>query len=184
MTKSLLYLTVIIAILFVSCNSDPAGTYSLKPFFSLKNYFESEVKKLEKERLELTKTVTNEQLSETVTIDKINWHDELHSFMEADINKPALYSSYVTDSMVNGNKSVIHYSAKDASPAIKDIIIKLQNSVPDTIIITRVMSNSYVESIETIHYFGNGCFEINVDNKPVIGKQILFTLKGEAHPAK
>ncbi|MBL0340655.1 MAG: hypothetical protein IPP71_06885 [Bacteroidetes bacterium] len=173
-------ITFLLVLLVASCKTDPSGTNKARPFFNFQAYFLNEVALLKKNNVVLTKTVINENSSETLVINEVDWLTELQSFIAVDINKPALLSAYRTDSLQNGTRTLIQYKAKDTSPQIRNIVIKQNLNIPDTIIITRIMSNTYVSSTEIMYYYGNGNFEINVENNPVAGKKIAFVLKGVA----
>lgn len=171
---------ILFAVILNSCNYDPSGSGMVHTFYDLKGYFNEEVVRLEKENKQLSKTILKDGKAESVRVNDVDWKTELLSFATADINKPALYSAYRTDSTFAGNQLTVHYSARDSAPLIRDIIIKFKNNRPDTITVTRVMSNAYVYSTEIMNYYGDGNFEITVDNKPVAGKKIAFVLKGVA----
>jgi hypothetical protein len=180
MKIKLLFVLFLFATFINSCTSDPTGNGMVHTFYNLKGYFKEEVERLEKENKELNKTILKDGNEESIRVKDVDWNTELLSFATADINKPALYSAYQTDSTISGNQLTVHYSARDSTPLIREITIKFKNNRPDTITITRVMSNSYVYSTEIMNYYGDGNFEINVDNKPVAGKKISFMLKGVA----
>ena len=178
MKLKLILPVLLTSIFLISCNTNPTVTVEIQPYFNLKGFFENESIRLQNENKILTKTIFKDNKEETMVVNTIDWKTELQSFIDIDINKPALLSAYKTDSVVRGARTEIHYAAKDSTPQIRDIVLKLTNHIPDTIIVTRIMSNSYVSSTEELHYFGNGNYEIVVDNTPVAGKKIAFRLIG------
>ena len=166
--------------LLISCGGPEKKAVNNSRFFNLNSYFKDQVAILEKANTPLTKTIVHNGKTETINEKNVNWKNELKPFLEIDITLPAHILSYSIDSLVEGNSTTLHYSAKDSTPLLRDIVIKLNNGQPDTIYIRKVISNSYVSSMETMSYFGNGNYELKVKNDPPIGKNIAFELKGVA----
>jgi hypothetical protein len=179
--KSKLFWSVITIVLFCySCKSDQKEIAVSSPLFDLSAYFSEQISLLEKSNSKLTKKLTKQGKTETALINDVDWKQELKPFTETDFNKPAVLISYKTNKVVNGNKSVIQYAAKDSISLIRELTIHLKNNIPDTIYIRKVISNSYVNSTEIMYYYGNGNYELQVNNIPRIGKEITFVLKGIA----
>lgn len=166
--------------LLTSCSPHEKKVKDNSRFFDLKTYFADQIALLEKENVPVSKTIVNNGKMETVHIQNVIWENELRAFMEIDITLPAHILSYSIDSMVSGNLTTYQYHARDSTPLIRDIIIKTNNGIPDTIYIRKVISNSYTYSEEIMRYFGNGNYELQVINEPQIGKKIAFELKGVA----
>ncbi|HMT29218.1 MAG TPA: hypothetical protein PKD91_08065 [Bacteroidia bacterium] len=178
MMKNKLVLSAIITAIFaISCQSNRKEIPEGSKLFNLTDYFSGQIKALEKSKTPLTKTILNKGKTETVRIENVDWKTELKPFTEIDLNKPAVYLSYKADSVVNGTKTIIHYAAKDSTPLLRDMMIHMDHHIPDSIIIRKVISNSYVSSDEILKYTGQGNFEIHVNNVPGIGKDIQFVLK-------
>ncbi len=164
----------------VSCGGPEKNAEGDSRFFNLNGYFTDQVALLEKANIPITKTIVHNGKTETITEQNVDWHNELKPFLEIDITLPAHILSYSIDSLVEGNFTTLHYTAKDSTPLLRNIVIKLNNGHPDSIYIRKVISNSYVSSMETMSYFGNGNYELKVHNDPQIGKNIAFELKGVA----
>lgn len=178
MKNYFLLLACSVLLLLASCQSKPADSGKTHSFFDLTGYFNDQLKQLENSNFTLQKTITKDGQTETVIVDSVNWKNELHSFIESNLDKPAYHISYNTDSVINGNSKTLFYSARDSTLLIKTIKIHLNQNVVDTIYINKVISNGYVKSGEDLYYYGNGNFEIRVSNTPRIGKNISFVLTG------
>ena len=166
--------------LVISCGNHEKTTLNKPRFFNLNAYFNDQIAQLEKTNTSITKTIAHNGKTEAVTEKNVDWKNELKPFLEIDITLPAHILSYNIDSLVHGSSTKIHYTAKDSTPLIREIKIILNNGNPDSIYIRKVISNSYVSSVQTMSYFGNGNYEIKVNNDPQIGKNISFELRGVA----
>lgn len=166
--------------LLISCGGPEKNPVNDSRFFNLNGYFNEQVAELEKLNTPITKTIMHNGKTETITEQNVDWNTELKPFLEIDITLPAHILSYSIDSLVEGNSTTLYYTAKDSTPLLRNIVIKLNNGNPDSIYIRKVISNSYVSSMETMSYFGNGNYELKVHNDPQIGKNIAFELKGVA----
>ncbi len=172
--------TFILLSLLISCGGSEKNAISDSRFFNLNGYFNEQVAELEKSNTPITKIIMHNGKTESINEINVDWNTELKPFLEIDITLPAHILSYSIDSLVEGNSTTLHYSAKDSTPLLRDIVIKLKSGQPDTIYIRKVISNSYVSSVETMSYYGNGNYELKVKNDPQIGKNIAFELKGVA----
>ncbi len=178
--KNLISVCFVFALFFISCNDTENTVVNETRFFDFNAYFYDQVDLLEKANTPITKTIVHNGKTETIKEPNVNWENELKPFLEIDITLPAHILSYNIDSLVDGRSTMLHYTAKDSTPLLREIKIMLNDGKPDTIYIRKVISNSYVSSVQTMSYFGNGNYELKVNNDPQIGKNISFELSGVA----
>jgi hypothetical protein len=83
-------------IVFAACGgkTDAAKNIDTTPFFDVKGFFNSEIKRLTEASIKIEKTVTVKGHSETKIIDKADFAQELALFVSSDINKPAWRDKY------------------------------------------------------------------------------------------
>ena len=83
-------------IFFTACGgkTDASKTVDTTPFFDVKGFFNSEIKRLTEGSLKIQKTVTVKGNTETKIIDKADFAQELALFVSSDINKPAWRDKY------------------------------------------------------------------------------------------
>lgn len=82
-----------------SCNQQPVTPARVQatslPYFNLSAFISGQVKQLRAARVSVEKTVITETGNpETKVLPQINWAQELETFTQADINKPALRAAY------------------------------------------------------------------------------------------
>lgn len=88
------YPVFLLSTLFVSSCSNPAQTNQPNVYYDVSGFVKEQIKALSAQKPLIGKTVAiNEKRNEQTTRD-INWSRELELFLQSDINKPALRSSY------------------------------------------------------------------------------------------
>jgi hypothetical protein len=81
---------------FSACGDKTDATKAVDktPFFDVKGFFQNEIKRLTEGGVKIEKTVTVRGQSETKTMDKADFAEELALFVASDINKPAWSDKY------------------------------------------------------------------------------------------
>ncbi len=82
-----------------SCNQPSATPAQVPaaalPYFNLNGFIADQIKQLQTAHVSVEKTVITESGSpETKVLPQVNWTQELETFTQADINKPALQAAY------------------------------------------------------------------------------------------
>jgi hypothetical protein len=86
---------ILFLLLAVGCKPDAKNDKGELKYFDLKKYFNEEAVRISKKYPTITKTVSYNGQEETKTIAIKHWEQELNSFIESDINKPAWKDSYI-----------------------------------------------------------------------------------------
>lgn len=151
MKKIVLALTAFV--FFASCGgkTDASKAVDKTPFFDVKGFFSSEIKRLTEGRTKIEKTVTIGGKSETRTIEKADFEKELALFIASDINKPAWRDKYRIEKTVG--RSLESFLAKDDDLKTKrlDIYRFPPNGVTQIKILNSDKS-SVTESQQSLNY--------------------------------
>lgn len=110
--------TVFIFVIFCSCGELSKTEQEKMPYFDLKGFVKMEAEKLDGSEAILTSRVQGVENRETKTLTKKQWLEAFDTFIQADINKPALYLSY--DTKVKNN-ILTHSLFEDADEKVKEI---------------------------------------------------------------
>ena len=88
------YSILLLSILFVSSCTDSAPQNQPNVYYDVSGFIKGQIARLSSQKPLVSKAVAiNEKRNQQATRD-INWSRELELFMQADLNKPALRSSY------------------------------------------------------------------------------------------
>lgn len=128
-------------------------------YFSLKNYFEEESKRLAKNYGGIEKTAQINSKTETKTIKIENWSQELDAFIQSDINKPAWKSSYSIER--DSSQNLLIYKSTDPKLTTKKITIK-KDSDDDVIavLIEKLTENNLYTTKENLEYYPDSLYII------------------------
>ena len=110
--------------LLVSCSTDTTAEGPVAdPFFSLEDFFNSEVQRLSELQPKVVKTLDIGGNTESHTDLVLDFSTELGAFVNSDINKPSWSDKYRVDSVFSdaGHLGELHYLAKDSSMYTRDI---------------------------------------------------------------
>ncbi len=170
----------ILCVFCCSCSSEnsqdihtPAVT-----FFDIPNYFKSEAERLSDEGRFLEKIVDSNGESESKIIKTVDWHNELRSFIDIDLNKPALQQAYTIDTVSEGQKSTLIYSAIDSLLEFKNITITFADNKLIRFTAVHSKKNFYYTSYETMTYEPIKGYVIQIENKIRTGEPILLRIEG------
>jgi hypothetical protein len=152
-------------------------------FHYLSLYFESEIQTLKKSQRSLTKNLFHNGKNETIRVASPDWEKELSPFTESVSSQPRQVQAFDTDSILTGPSKIVRYTALDVSATIKSLSVYFTGTTPDSVIIIKLVSNSYYASSDTLKYFGGGNYRIRAENQPGFGKKLGFLLEGITEPA-
>lgn len=171
MNKSLVFL----ALFITSCQSAVIKTNSPN-YPDLKGYFSKEIKRLEKERPEVQKSVHFNKKNETKTSAAIKWQEELDPFIVSDINKPAFKGLY-RFSMEDGEET---YTAIAKNLKTREIrILKSDNGAIKRITIQNFSDNNLFTSSEYLEYCPDSIYQIVKKQEVVILGSNHFMIVGK-----
>ena len=133
-------------------------------FFNLAEWVERRASELD--GVPLTKTVIINGLTETRTVEDVDWSDELAPFAQSNIDRPALWDAYRVDTMLPANgRQILVYSALDSSLFTKRIEVLFSDLAPPTdslyAITIRNSFDSYVADTEQQLIMSAGRYEVN-----------------------
>ncbi len=168
---------VCIFLLMTSCTIEENNTSG---FFDSKSYFSAIADSLNDTKSMLEKTMVSNGASETIIDSLPNWKNELLPFMELDITKPAMKSSYEVDSS-NGSPGVrIEYKAVDEYVSIRNMVVTKDSIGKVVSLYATVRSkNPYHSSADTLQFQNGVGYRISALSEPYIGSKIQFSLSGK-----
>lgn len=138
--------------------------------FDFGKHFEDEIKELSAAQAQLIKTLEKEGKTETLEVQHPDWKKELQSFLDLDLNKPALAGSYNVDTL-SLNPQHVRYTASDSTTVIRNADFY----GTDSIVVQKRISNMYYTSSEQLIYHANG-YMISAFIRPKAGKSLAFNL--------
>ncbi len=121
------YVFPLLAILYLSACSDATTQRTEKPvYFDVAGYVKSQIEALSKQNPGVAKRTSMGEKVEQQTTRTINWSRELELFAQADINKPALRTSYT---VVRPDSLTYQYVMKPSEKAltVRSLTIKLDS---------------------------------------------------------
>lgn len=157
-------------------NAAKEPSTNLQPYFSLEEYFNLEIDRLESDSSEIFKTVEINGSTESQSVRITNWKNEFAPFIEADINKSAWANSYSIDS-TSGSMT---YRSKE--PDLKTQLIQLQladNGSIKSITVENQVQNWIYTAREKLYYIPDSCYQIyKVQDIRIVGKN-EYRITGE-----
>lgn len=102
-------------ILFSSCENPSKQASFQKPYFDLTEFFNDQIKQLQKDSMIVVKTSAINTNTDEHTMPWADWKREFALFLASDINKSAFIGKYATDTIKNPDELLVRYSATDSS---------------------------------------------------------------------
>ena len=137
-------------------------------FQDIRGFFDKEVKRLEKQKTTVNKTVRRNGIFERQENISPVWNTELSLFSESDINKPAWRESY----SVHKDSTIISYTALDNKRRTRTIRIKSNKmgKLIELAVVNRT-SNYLYSSSEELLYIPDSLYRIiKMQNVILVGK--------------
>jgi hypothetical protein len=150
-------LALLLIVVLASCS----GTEQRSPdaaiqYFDVRGYFNKEAKRLSEKNPTINKTVLVNGTTENKPIKITDWHKELASFIDADINKRAWEGEFLAEKTGNG---MVYTSNNEKVPVKKLEIIKDKERITGVFIIIK-NSNYLYTSSDTLSYFPDSLYQI------------------------
>jgi hypothetical protein len=161
----------IFLLILASCNQAEEKPSKLV-YTDIKAFFESEAKRLTKNKTLVNKTIQQNRTSESKSEISINWQDEFILFIASDINKPAWKDSYkIIDDPLKTS-----YHSIDSGLRTKEIQInKDVNGKPTRFYIKNINKNNLYESTEILIYIPDSAYSIEKSQSVLLlGKNNLL----------
>lgn len=151
------FFMVFVVLLVTACTPDtPAAAPKInaKPYFDLKGYFEEQIKNLSASQPKVSKKVSLSGKLEELTPDTLDYAQELRSFADADINKPAWLDKYAIDSLkdATGSLQTLRYKALAEDLKIKLIEVNFNQNIPERIYIAKKLNTAVANSEQELVY--------------------------------
>lgn len=168
--------------LFINCGETLSTTNekSANTYFSLKDFFEKEITQLTDNEVNLHKTVSLDEQSETKDISNVDWQKELNLFAAADINKAAWKDKYDIDSVRQANILYVTYMAKDEDLRTQKVVLQFNNTTQavEKILIDKKVKNVVYEIEEELEYIVNKGYDIVAKQTVLVTGKEDFKVKG------
>jgi hypothetical protein len=146
-------LGILMLLIFAACGgkTDASKTVDATPFFDVKGFFQSEIKRLTEGSIKIEKTVTIGGKSETKIIEKADYAQELALFVASDINKPAWRDKYRVEKTAGRSLESFFATDDDLKTRRVDIFRFPPNGVTQIQILNNDKS-SITESQQSLDY--------------------------------
>lgn len=145
-------------------------------YFSLSEYFNEQIDRLQTDSTEVFKTVEVNGKTESKRMRIANWNNEFAPFIDADINKSAWVNSYAIDSTATS----LTYTSKE--PDLKTRLIQLQfaeNGHITSIIIENQVENWIYSARERLSYYPDSVYSIEKEQDIRIVGENRYKVRGE-----
>ncbi len=172
-------------IFLTACSKEPSpanNTSTEQVYFSLKDFFEGEIEKLQSQQIVLHKDAYLNEKVEKKALHEIDWTTEFHSFVNSDINKPAWKDSYRTDSLANKlGQMQINYTALNPDLRTQEIVVSFGKDAitPVLIRVVNQSQNPIYDSVERLQYEVGKSYSIENEQKIMWMEGDKFKIKGE-----
>ena len=166
---------VFLCFIFHSCSQPRENKIQVKTYFDLKSYFEKEADHLNKLNLKITKYVSVNDKIEHKAVKIADFHKELSSFIDADINKAAWQSEF----KVTREKHVTTYVSENEKIPVKKLEVRYQNNKVTSIFMVIKVDNILYHSTDSLTYKSNQYYEIKKTQQIKLLKEKKYTIKGK-----
>lgn len=177
-----IFLLLIFGISLTACQQSNADNKpNVQLFFSLKDYFNQEIKKLEQQAHRLEKTVTLNGQKEVKVFEHIDYHKEFAPFIDNDINRLAWADKYQADSLVeNGQLKAIQYQATDISLKTRQINIEFSPLGEVEIVSLQQENNSVLtQAAKKLSYVAQKQYSIHTQETNKTGDVMDIKIEGK-----
>lgn len=136
-------------------------TQAAGPFFDLEEFFAQEVAYLEKQSIQVQKTIRQNGKEEAHQLTIKDWSKELRFFSESDINKPSWRDQYSIDSIYSGNKLSLKYKSKDENLSTQALDIEIVSDTVQSIVVVKNINNQVYTAQQYLTYLPKKYYKIN-----------------------
>lgn len=169
MIKSGTYVFLLLVGLLYACqqeeNQPLENPTQIEKYFPLKDFVENQITELEGEKVRKSTRIKGEGEYIEMVLNAEEWRKELHVFIQADINKATLATSYDTEQDLH---STVHTLKTGEKYPIQEIKIDYQGK--------QVSRISFVSHHENLFYTSRSRGELLLD--PLTGKLDTYQVSG------
>lgn len=160
---------ILLGTLLAACNQSDNANNELERdyFYNLEDYFESEIKRLDRSEAPVTKVLSINGLSEEVPTDTLDFSKELSIFKKSDINRMAWIDKYEGDTTRTdaGEIKRIIYSAIRKDLRTRKIVIDFEEGAPTKIAIRNETDSPALTAKQMLIYQPDSGFSISQEQK-------------------
>ena len=173
-------------ILLLACSKEPSSTSNssntFNKYFSLKDFFESEIRNLQSKQIVLHKFATLNGEVEKKALSEIDWKTEFTPFINSDINKPAWKDSYRIDSSASELGLLkINYTAQNPDLRTQEIVVTFDKDgqTPKEVHIVNQTENPIYDTTEKLQYVTGKTYLIENQQQVMWMSKDNFKIEGE-----
>ena len=164
-------------ILLAACSSGDKKLNQL-PLFDLKKYFEFQISLLKQSNPKVQKLVIQNGQAESKDMQIADWSLELKPFLESDISKPALRSSYKVDTLDTSCPGChIAYVAVDSSQSIRKVDLLSDNNNITEITIQKNTGSKLLQSTQSLIWSVGKGYVISGKQTVSLGQENSYMIK-------
>jgi hypothetical protein len=185
MMKKVFSSLFLFAVIFLSACSQNKKITGVEPYFSLTDYFNSQIQILFSDKFQLAKSMMVDGNADEKNYKRVDWHKELQAFFDADINQPLCVGKYKGDTISadSGNQKIKKYiySALENNLPVQKLIVTLnasRDSVTGIFIQTQI-SDWYDKTSTTLDYFPLQKYHIFSTEKELLFGTSIFEVKAD-----
>jgi hypothetical protein len=142
------------------------------PYFDLKGFVELELGKLDGVKVAKISKVNGEEKAVEKIYSIKDWKEEFETFYTADINTPALATSYSTETE---GEFLVHRLLPEAKGKVKEIKIRYINEYPAAIIVRTGEESLYYQTSTVAEFYMNMATE-TIDHYTIESTQKVWFL--------
>ena len=147
---------LLLSLSVLACNSTSQNAEEERQifFFDLQTYFDEEIERLSELQPKVEKILSIDQEEEILSVDTLNYANELEVFRQSDINKVSWqdkYQAYTTRN-VDGEAQRIVYTALDEKLGTRSIDISFKEGKPQQISIQKAVQSPVLQSSQDLIY--------------------------------
>ncbi len=158
---------------FSCISGEERKTMEKLPYYNLRGLLDLELAKLDGAGVEKVSQVNGEEKSVAKTFSLQDWKEEFEIFYTADINSPALASSYTTET---AGEYLIHRLLPEAKGKVKEIKIRYVKEYPAAVTVRMAEKNLFFSSTTLAEFYMNQATE-KIDHYAIETTQKVWFLQ-------
>lgn len=171
--RPLLLLSALSALMLVGCYADELDReLELDPFFDLANYIDRQVDSLEILSPSVEKTIVLNGEEESKQLSDLNFKNDLRTFRDADINKPAWLDKYTVERQEDGNVLTHTYTAQDSSLQTRRLTVTSEGGKITRIEVFRLTGTVLSHGEHRLYYDPTSGYGIRTEQTNRLGEDL------------
>lgn len=141
------------------------------PYFDLKGYMESEIRRLDAAQPRVVKKVRFNDQEETLQFELLDYAEELRIFSDSDINRPAWRGMYACDTIVSGPGAFhVRYTATEKGPVVRMLTLIYEDGKIAELNVKRASKTLLLGSSQDLYYHPSSGFSIRTLQQALMRK--------------